>query len=584
MPRPAVLVLALLASSVALGQDPPAAREEKDFEIVDVRDLVREPVDQPLAPYGLPVLDGEAASGDGSTPKSHACEGPFLVELLQACVAPGTWEDGDRAVSLTSTSTLLVRGPEALRKEIREFLGRLRAELLSQISVEAVIADLAPGTLATLVAADRPTLPDASLARLQELLKAGVDAHPVERLRLTPRSGELRSAARRQEARYIADLDRDPDAESPVLAARLASVATGAGLEVRVSRFDRTTLVLDWRFAGATLAGEPEKFAVGPDLHVQLPTARRLGISGRSSCLNTATVLAGTLPSPDRPGWDRVVLLRPQLDSKEGARGDRPVELYDVQPLVRGPGEESAPGGLMSGEELVELIRGTDEEAWDEAAGHSVTFVNGVIVARNEAPELERVRALLRKIADGAAAPVRLDFALVSAKPGALGGAGEAITPAVAARLLAAAREGRDATLAWQGGGWTTPCTILAIEDLSERAIVAGYRREATLHDPRLELVSTGIRLGVRPSLDADSPGIRLQDCRVEYSWLEEPVAAAALPGTGGLKLHLPRRTNHEFGSQAVLEPEEWTSLGASPAGDETLVLLARASRGRLPR
>ena len=179
--------------------------------------------------------------------------------------------------------------------------------------------------------------------------------------------------------------------------------------------------------------------------------------------------------------------------------------------------------GLLSGEDLIKLIKtNVAEDSWEHVASH-ITFSNGVLTVTNRKTAHDKIAQYLNYWRGFFGKMITIDAAMISVDPQLLArirSAGNAdrsmiLPPEHLRQLLEAAREGKFAELLKTMRVTAHPGQRVSLQDLTKQQYIADYDVQIStalgVLDPVVDTLVTGASVDVRPFLEPFASGITLE-------------------------------------------------------------------------
>jgi hypothetical protein len=507
--------------------------------------------------HGQDASDSEPEDGPYA-----AIDSDTLIHYLTSTCTPDVWGD-ESTMEIGANGHLFVTAPAASHKEVAAALQALRARLVPEIAIDAMLMEITLPALTDLLSggASPSVLSDERTLRLQQLIKEGTDIRHVRRLRLTARNTQRVSESSLETTTYVADADLDRSVDPPVWRAVTAQLKTGVTFDVRPSLVEGG-LFLSCAWQDARIE-KIESFDAGGRT-LQMPLVRRLSSRAEVLIPNTATAFAGAGALADRPGWLLATFLRPQLDPKLPQLEKEPALLraYGFAFAARGGNPEDS--DVVA--DLSVLMRRTVEpDSWDEDAGRTVESMGQLLFVHHNDAAVKLCRTWLAERARALFIPIAIEARLLKT-------AGISQTEPLSARDIE--KLGKDATVLWQGVASCAQRQPIVIDDLRRRPIVADYNDK----DPVIQVAQWGVRFAARATYDAAENLIHVTQLDLRWSSAADPMATAPHPAAKEALLHTPKIASHDFRVTPTLTPGEWSVQGIGASGDDSIVLLVRAT------
>ncbi len=234
-----------------------------------------------------------------------------------------------------------------------------------------------------------------------------------------------------------------------------------------------------------------------------------------------------------------------------------------VVAMTISPDESMLVSGLLSAEDLANLIKSNvAEDTWEHVAA-AITYSNGVLTVTNKRSVQEKVAQYLNYWRGFVGKMITVDAAIVAIDPQLLArirSAGNAERPAILApdqarQVLEAAREGRLADLVRSMRVTAHPGQRVSLQEITKQHYLKDFDVQiataALALDPILDVLATGASVDVRPFLEPFAGGVTME-VRADVADLEaleerkiklskELVPGAAAEGTQGGAPGAPR-------------------------------------------
>ncbi len=541
--------LLLLCASI---QDKDEKKDDRIREYV-IDTLVRGLLDRPSAPIG--ALYGAPDEGLGEA-YSQAMDEDTLGEYLAAVCTPDAW--GEENTIGFAGGKLVVTAPAESHKAIAAALSALRARLAPDIAVDAVILEITPAALNDVLGGGGApsVLSDERTLKLHQLVKEAVEIRAVRRLRLNARNGQRLHEASIETTTYLADADVNTDTEPPSWRAMTSPLKTGVTFDIRPTIVEGGIFIgCSWQDARLE---KMEPFDAGGRT-LQMPRVRRLSAQASLLVPNTGTAFAGAVTLPDKPGWMLATFVRPQIDPKL-PKVDAEPALIDLHAFSRIEEET-----LSNDEFAALLMRSVETDSWDEDQGRFIEPLENLLLIRNSADIVRACRGWVADRARSTFRPVAIEARLI--KTAAIIQA-EPLTARDIEKLLA------KGTVLWQGVASGAQRHPLLLEDVVRRPVVTDYVDK----DPSIGTAQWGVTFAAKASYDPTGGAIHVEDLDVQWSTATEPMPTAPHPGLKDAVIHTPKFASHIFKGNPTLTPGDWTVQNIAAVGEESVVLLVRAT------